>query len=82
MAKTKKNRRSSSHSFALGMLLYALIFAAVGAVGLRFFWSYIDEYEKSRPNTAMDQYIQSLDEEHIKSLASGFVATLDRNVQT
>lgn len=82
MAKTKKNRRSSSHSFALGMLLYALIFVAVGAVGLRFFWSYIDEYEKSRPNTAMDQYIQSLDEEHIKSLASGFVATLDRNVQT
>lgn len=82
MAKTKKNRRSSSHSFALGMLLYALIFAAVSAVGLRFFWSYIDEYEKSRPNTAMDQYIQSLDEEHIKSLASGFVATLDRNVQT
>lgn len=82
MAKTKRKKRDSAHSFALGMLLYALIFAAIGAVGLRFFWSYIDEYEKSRPNNTMDQYIQSLDEEHIKKLSAGFVATLDHNVQT
>ncbi len=82
MAKRKKNKRGSAHTFALGMLLYALIFAAIGAVGLRFFWSFIDEYEKSRPNTAMEQYVQTLDKEHIKSLASGFVSSLDHNVQT
>ena len=82
MAKTKQKNRSSAHSFALGMILYALVFAAISAVGLRFFWSFIDEYEKSRPNTAMDQYIQSLDEEHIRELSAGFVATLDHNVQT
>ncbi|MDY4488160.1 MAG: hypothetical protein SPE18_08945 [Candidatus Limivicinus sp.] len=82
MAKTKQKNRSSAHSFALGMILYALVFAAISAVGLRFFWSFIDEYEKSRPTTAMDQYIQSLDEEHIRELSAGFVATLDRNVQT
>lgn len=82
MAKTKQKNRSSAHSFALGMILYALVFAAISAVGLRFFWSFIDEYEKSRPNTAMEQYVQSLDDQHIKSLASGFVSTLDHNVQT
>ena len=54
MAKTKQKNRSSAHSFALGMILYALVFAAISAVGLRFFWSFIDEYEKSRPTTAMD----------------------------
>lgn len=82
MAKRKKNKRGSAHTFTLGMVLYALIFAAVGAVGLRFFWSFIDEYEKSRPNNAMDQYIQSLDDEHFKNLSAGFVATLDHKVQS
>ena len=37
MAKRKK--RSSSGRFVLGMLIYALLFLLVVAVGLRLFWS-------------------------------------------
>ena len=36
MAKTKKNRRSSSHSFALGMLLYALILVRFAGLEVSF----------------------------------------------
>ena len=82
MAKTKRRKRSSGANFALGMLVYALFFLVIGAVGLRFLWSYMEEYEKSRPNNTMDEYIQSFDEEHIKRVAADFVATLDHRVQT
>ena len=80
MAKRKK--RSSSANFALGMIVYALIFSVIGAVVLRFLWSYMDEYEKSRPKNTMEEYISSFDENHIKSVAADFVATLDHNVQS
>lgn len=78
----KRKNRSSTHTFVLGMIIYALIFMVIGAVGLRFLWSYMEEYERSRPNNTMDKYIQSFDEEHIKRVSADFVATLDHKVQT
>lgn len=82
MAERKRNKRSSGLNFALGMVVYALVFALICAVGLRLLWTFMDEYEQSRPNKTMDEYIQSLDDGHIKALAADFVATLDHNVQT
>lgn len=81
MAERRKKKRSSGSSFALGLILYALVFAVIGAVGLRFLWSTMEKYENSRPNKTMDEYILSFDEEHIKSISADFVATLDHNVQ-
>lgn len=80
MAKKKQTR--SSVRFVMGMVLYALAFALVTAVGLRFFWSYLSAYETSRPKNTMEEYIASFDEEHIKRVSADFVATLDHNIQT
>ena len=80
MAKRKK--RSSSGRFVLGMLIYALLFLLVVAVGLRFFWSYLEAYENSRPKNTMEEYITSFDAEHIHRVAADFVSTLDHHVQT
>ena len=82
MAERKRKKRSSGASFALGMVVYALAFVLFCAVGLRLLWTFMDEYEQSRPNKTMDEYLQSLDDEHIKALAADFVATLDHKVQT
>lgn len=80
MAKSKRKR--SARRFALGMLIYALVFIVFLAAGLRMFWVYIANYENSMPNHTMDSYIAAFDREHIRSLASPFVATLDHNLKS
>lgn len=79
MAKIKK--RSSSGRFVLGMIVYALVFVLIAAVGMRFLWSYLAEFEKSRPNNTMDEYIRSFDNEHIKKVSESFVGTLNHDIQ-
>ncbi|MBR0208741.1 MAG: hypothetical protein IJQ43_07590 [Oscillospiraceae bacterium] len=78
MAKRKKSARR----FALGMLVYALTFIVFLALGLRFFWSFIDGYEKSQPKHAIDAYIQSFDSAHIRALSADFVASLDGDLKS
>ena len=47
-------------SFFKGMLIYALIYLAVLAAGLTFFWNFIDAYERSRPKNTVDAYVDTL----------------------
>lgn len=79
MAKRKKR---ASRRFFLGMVVYALVFVVLLSIGLRFFWSYIDSFEKSQPNHAIDRYIQSFDSEHIRALSKDFVSSLDHHLQS
>ena len=79
MAKAKK--RSSGARFALGMLIYALVFFLLVMVGLRLFWGYIAEYEATRDNHAIDAYLESMDEEHIRRLSEPFLSSLDAGIQ-
>ncbi len=51
--------------FPLAMILYAVIFLGVTAFGLRSFWDYMDAYERSRPQNAVDTYAQQLTPEYI-----------------
>lgn len=80
MAKARKKRGSTTR-FVLGMILYALFFTVLVSVGLRLFWTYIDAYEKSRPNTAMEEYIHSFDDDHIRAISADFIASLDPGIQ-
>ena len=77
-----KRRKRSSGRFALGMIIYALVFVVFLSIGLRFFWAYIDGFEKAQPSHAIDRYIQSFDSEHIRSLSADFVSTLDHRLQS
>jgi len=63
------------------MVVYALIFAAAVLVGLRLFWDYIAQYEASRPTHAIEEYIRSFDEEHVRAISADFIASLDAGVQ-
>lgn len=81
-----RKRKSSAGRFALGMLIYALVFIVLLAAGLRVLWIEIDKYEQnvqqSMPEPTMDSYIASFDSEHIRSLAAPFVGTLNGDIKS
>lgn len=55
----KRKRRLSK--FSRFLLIYSAVFLAFIAVGLLFFWKYIEAYEISRPENAMEEIVLSLD---------------------
>ena len=78
----KRRKKNTGGRFALGMAVYALAFILFLAIGLRIFWVYIDNFEKSQPSHAIDRYIQSFDSEHIRTLSADFVSSLDSTLQS
>ena len=80
MAKKGKNR--SSLKFAIGMLVYAVIFLGAAALGLNKFWDYIAAYEASRPESTMDAYMQQVDANYLCRGGEGpILAAVDQNIQ-
>ncbi len=75
----KRNRR---RSFGWVMLLYALAFLALLPALLRPLWNYLAAYEQSGPDKAMERYLESLDEAHIRALSADFLAPLELRWQT
>lgn len=63
-----------------GMLIYALVFCVAVLVGMRIFWEFIASYEESNPRIALNEYMSSWDEAHIRALSADYVATLDQNI--
>ncbi len=78
MAERKKRRGSA---FGKGMLIYALVFLALLPALLRPLWNYLAEYEESGPDKAMERYLDSMDEAHIRALSADFLAGLDLRYQ-
>ncbi len=54
-------KKKSGSKLWLGMGIYALVFLAVVAVGLIWFWSFMAAYEHSRVQSTMDSYVAALD---------------------
>ena len=77
----KRKRRSSGTRFALGMALYAAVFCLLIVVGMRVFWDYIADFEASRDDHAIENYLESMDEAHIEAIATPFMNSLDSGIQ-
>lgn len=75
----KKNRRLDG--FRAFLLIYALIFLALLPALLRPLWNYLAEYEQSGPDRAMERYLDSMDEAHVRALSADFLAGLDLRYQ-
>lgn len=78
----KKKEKRVKHPLILGMTIYAVIFLCVATVGLYIFWDYIEAYEASRPQNAIEAYAQQLTPEHISDLSSDVIAQIDQNLQS
>ncbi len=77
-----KRKKSKWLNFILGMIVYALIVVLAASIGLKLLWDFAAEYEKERPAYKMNDYVASLNENHVKRIAVDFVATLDHNIQS
>lgn len=79
MSNKTQNRPSR---LALGMAVYAVIFLVLLAVGLNWFWDYMDAYERSRPLTAMNAFMATLDQSKIPDQAVDIYEKVDHELQT
>lgn len=77
-----EKRKRPGRGFWLGAAVYALVFLAAAGLGLRAFWSYMESYEKSRPQNAVDAYLAQLTPEHIADSCAGLYEKVDTNIQS
>jgi len=76
---TKFNRR---WIFPIALLAYALVFLVATAIGLSWFWNFIDAYENSRPKNTLEAYMEQLTPEYVADRCGELIATIDHNVQS
>ena len=76
----QRNKRSGT--FAGVMLIYALLVIALILAAMRPFWDYLAAYEESGSGKAMDRYVESFDEAHIRSVSESFLEGLDLGLQS
>lgn len=76
-----KTKKRKWRGFILGMLIYAVVVLVAAMVFYRYFWDYIDNYEKSLPTHKMDSYAASLTESRVRYLSAEFVASLDNRIK-
>lgn len=79
---SKGSVKKHKHGFLIGMIVYALVVLAAAWFGLRYFWNYIEAYELSRPEHALDSYIAQLDKEHICDLSQEVIDRVDHHIQS
>lgn len=77
MAKKRGSRR-----FAVGMVIYALVFLALTAVGLKFFWDFIEAYEQSRPKNTVSAYVEGLTAEKMCASSQKWLSEIDHRIQS
>lgn len=68
--------------FPVCLGVYAAVFLCGIAWGLHRFWHYIDAYERSRPQIALDAYTQTLTPEYVCNASALLIAKIDHNLQS
>lgn len=82
MAKFRKSQKAKTGRFYLGMLIYAVVFLVIAAIGLGVFWKFIEAYELSRAKNTLDQYIAQLTVEDMAASAQDSIAQVDAKIQS
>ncbi len=78
----KKKKFPYGLKLLIVMAVYALVFVCAGYFGFCWFWDYMDGYEASRPEVAIDAYMNALDSQHIQEHCQPLVDSIDRNLQS
>jgi len=80
---TETPRKKRRWVFPVVLLVYAVIFLGATAFGLKWFWNFIDAYEQSRPETAMNAYMERVDADYLcAGGADPVIAAVDLNIQS
>lgn len=75
-------RKGSGLTFRRFLLAWFLLFVLITVVALRWLSGFLTDYENSRPKTTVKQYVEAFDDEHIRSISSGFLAGLDTGIES
>ena len=68
--------------FGTGLIIYVLVFLILTAVGLIFFYDWLEAYELTRPYNAANAYEDSLHENGLSENALASLTGIDRKLQT
>lgn len=79
MAKEKKRR---NWPFFLGMAVYALLFLGAAFYGLGQLSAFLDAFERSRPQNAINGYMDSLTAQHIADKSQALIDSVDHTLQS
>lgn len=77
-----KQKKKGSHRFLVGMVVYALVFLALTAMGLKFFWDFIAAYEQSRPKNSVVAYVEALTPEQMYAHSQESLSRIDHHIQS
>lgn len=77
--KTQKRRFCG---FWLGMGIYVCVLLTAVLIGLACLWNYLTAYEASRPQTAVNDYMQSLTGAHIADMSQDLIDGIDHGIQS
>lgn len=77
-----KKEKSGNLGFAIGVVVYAIVFIAAAFIFLNWFWGFIEGYELSRPKVTIQNYMDSLTDEHILEYSTDLIAQIDHNIQS
>ena len=77
----KRTKKRRGNGFLWFMILYGVVFLAAIALGLRWFWGYMDAYEASRPHTAVNAYMDSLTTDKILENSKDILEQVDLRLQ-
>jgi len=78
----KKNAKILSGKFIAGIVIYAVVFLLLVAVGLYLFWGFIEAYELSRPKNTMQEFMDQLTVEQMCAASDALYDSVDQNLQT
>lgn len=70
----EKKSTVKKHRFAIALLIYCSALTIVFAAGLFVLWRYLVAYEKSLPDTAVEEFIEGIDADFIQSMLSEIAA--------
>lgn len=79
----QRRKKKPFLKFGIGMAVYAAVFLIAAALGLNAFWDYIAAYEASRPENAMDAYMEQVDVAYLcRGGEDKILAAVDQNIQS
>lgn len=80
MGKYEKKRAKSY--FGRGLAVYAAVFVLIAGLGLTVLWDFLKAYEQSRPQTALDEFVQQLTAEKSDGQAWKVIEGIDHKIQS
>jgi len=77
-----RKKKLGGKIYAISLAVYTLALIIVAIYGLSIVWDYAEEYEKSRPNNTMDEYVENLSKNLWDDSIADTIAAMPHEMQS